>query len=149
MTVEHRAMVLATGWTILDPILAIFVATNILFAGYQLIGRATSGLMDKVNPKQDRIIREILQQAEAEGVCRFHELRHRNTGRTAWVEVHLLFSGESSLKDAHRKATEIETKINLALPGEVIVTTHLEPVENHGAEHQGGMAPSHLDASGR
>jgi cation diffusion facilitator family transporter len=140
-------LVMLTGWKILDPVMAIFVAINILFSGYQLIRRATSGLMDKVNPRHDRIIREILAQAESEEVCHFHELRHRNTGRTSWVEVHLLFPGESSLKIAHRKATEIEKRINKELPGEVIVTTHLEPVENHRAEHLGEMAPSHLGST--
>ncbi len=140
-------LVIATGWTILDPILAILVATNILFSGYHLVRRASSGLMDKANPTQDKLIRGILQDAEAEGICRFHELRHRNTGRTAWVEVHLLFPLESSLQDAHRKATEIEQRIHTALPGEVIVTTHLEPQENHRAEHLGQMGPSHIDPS--
>ncbi|MCA9445466.1 MAG: cation transporter [Candidatus Omnitrophica bacterium] len=140
-------LVLATGWTILDPIMAILVALNIVFSGYHLIQRATFGLMDRVNPKQDAVIREILEKAESEGVCRFHELRHRNTGRTAWVEVHLLFPEGSSLKNAHRGATEIEEKINAALPGQVIVTTHLEPLETHKAEHHGPENPSHLDPS--
>lgn len=140
-------LVLWTGWTILDPICAIFVATNILFAGYQLIGRAASGLMDQVNPDQDRLIRDVLAQADREGICRFHELRHRNTGRTAWVEVHLLFPDGISLQTAHRQATDIEKRIGDALPGEVIVTTHLEPQRNHTAEHRGEMGPSHLDVS--
>lgn len=140
-------LVIWTGRTILDPICAIFVATNILFSGYRLVGRAASGLMDQVNPDQDRIIRDVLALAEKEGICMFHELRHRNTGRTAWVEVHLLFPDGISLQTAHRQATEIEKRIGDALPGEVIVTTHLEPQRNHRAEHRGDMGPSHLDVS--
>jgi len=35
-----------TGWTLLDPLLAIAVALNILWTGYQLIRRSVEGLMD-------------------------------------------------------------------------------------------------------
>jgi len=144
--VAGLVLVLFTGWKILDPIMAIIVAVNILFSGYHLIRRASTGLMDKVDPEQDKIIRDILEEAESGGACKFHELRHRNTGRTAWVEVHLLFPEDHSLKTAHRKATEIERQIGASLPGDVIVTTHLEPLEHHSAEHHGEMAPSHMEA---
>lgn len=35
-----------TGIYILDPIIAILVAINIIYTGYQLISRSASGLMD-------------------------------------------------------------------------------------------------------
>ena len=87
------------------------------------------------DPKNDAVIRRILEEAEEEGLCAYHELRHRNTGRTSWVEAHLLFPGAVSVLAAHRAATSVENRIREALGGEVIVTTHLEPRENHEAEH--------------
>ena len=36
-----------TGWSILDPALAIIVALNILWQGWQVIGSSMQGLMDR------------------------------------------------------------------------------------------------------
>src|SRR3954468_15133517 len=39
-----------TDWQIIDPIIALAVAANIIFVGYQLLNRATHGLMDTALP---------------------------------------------------------------------------------------------------
>ena len=36
-----------TGWTILDPVLAVIVALNILWQGWHVIGSSVQGLMDR------------------------------------------------------------------------------------------------------
>ncbi len=46
-------MVKFTGWLILDPIIAILVALNIIYTGYKLISRSASGLMDATIPAED------------------------------------------------------------------------------------------------
>ena len=128
-------LVMATGWTILDPILAVVVALNILFSGYGLVRQSTEGLMDQVDPEKDAAIRRVLKQAEITSTCRFHALRQRDTGRTYWIEMHLLFPGNESLTDVHHAATTLEQKLKDAVGGEVVVTTHLEPLERHEQEH--------------
>lgn len=129
-------LVILTGWTRLDPSIAIVVGAQILFSGVGLIKQSMAGLMDQVDPAKDSSIRRVLEEAHSEGVCFYHELRHRNTGRTSWVEVHLLFPGAVSVREAHRAATGIEKRIRDAVGGEVTVTTHLEPLENHEEEHR-------------
>ena len=42
-----------TGWLIIDPIIAIIVAINIIFTGYKLISRSASGLMDASIPMDE------------------------------------------------------------------------------------------------
>jgi cation diffusion facilitator family transporter len=125
-----------TGKTWLDPLLAIGVATNILYAGWRLVREAILGLMDESNPRRDETIRKILLEASITNLCEFHELRHRNTGRTTWVEVHLLFPGEVTILEAHRIATSIENKLQAGIGGRVVVTTHLEPMDGHQEEHR-------------
>jgi cation diffusion facilitator family transporter len=142
-------LVLFTGYLRLDPLLAILVACNILWSGGHLVKQSLSGLMDQVDPEVDRTLRKILSEAEAEGYHGYHELRHRNTGRTYWVEVHLLFDGSLSLRDSHRVATRIESQVGEALEGRVIVTTHLEPeeqshVHEHDQDGDGSFSHSHF-----
>jgi divalent metal cation (Fe/Co/Zn/Cd) transporter len=57
----------------------------------------------------------------------FHQLRYRNTGRTHWVEVHLVFVDGTSIETAHARATEIERTLNEHLDGSARIITHLEP----------------------
>jgi cation diffusion facilitator family transporter len=133
-------LVLLTGWNLLDPLMAILVASNILFSGIGLMKESTQGLMDRADPEKDAAIRNILDEAKEQGLCSYHELRHRNTGRTFWVEAHLLFPGDVSVRDAHRTATAVEKRIRDAIGGVAIVTTHLEPRENHEEEHRKAIA---------
>ena len=39
---------IATGWAVLDPLLAIMVAVNILYQGWRVVGSSVQGLMDVV-----------------------------------------------------------------------------------------------------
>ncbi|MFH0907293.1 MAG: cation diffusion facilitator family transporter [bacterium] len=125
-----------TGWLPFDPICAILVATNILWAGFSLMRRSIGGLMDEADPKTDENLRAILDRETKEHGIAYHELRHRNAGRITWVELHLLFSDETHIKTAHRVATEIEEVVEQEMKSETHVTTHLEPKVDHQKVHQ-------------
>lgn len=128
-------LVVWTGWKPFDPILAIIVATNILWSGGKLVRQSVGGLMDEGDPQLARTITEILQrETQARGLV-FHEVRHRNAGTTIWVEFHLLFPRGTKIEDAHWKATEIEAILKSSLPLPMNVLTHLEPLEDHDKPH--------------
>ena len=44
-----------TGWTILDPLLAVLVAVNILWQGWQVIGSSVDGLMDRAVDRDEHL----------------------------------------------------------------------------------------------
>lgn len=129
-------LVLFTGWLPFDPICAILVALNILWSGGNLVRQSVSGLMDEGDPDIDKRIREVLEKETKARGLRYHKLRHRNTGNSLWVDLHLLFPDQTSLHDAHYAATEIEAAINAHMQMSVTVTTHLEPQEEHEEIHQ-------------
>ncbi len=127
-----------TGWLPFDPICAILVACNILWAGFSLMRRSVGGLMDEADPKMDENLRAILDRETKKHGIAYHELRHRNAGRTTWVELHLLFPDETHIKTAHRVATEIERVVEREMKESVEVTTHLEPKVDHARVHARG-----------
>ena len=127
-----------TGWLPFDPICAILVACNILWAGFSLMRRSVGGLMDEADPKMDEKLRAILDRETQKHGIAYHELRHRNAGRTTWVELHLLFPDETHIKTAHRVATEIERVVEREMKESVEVTTHLEPKVDHARVHARG-----------
>lgn len=119
-----------TGWGILDPLVAMVVALNIIWTGIQLVGRSVSGLMDAALPSQEqRLIQDVMEQYRKQGVS-FHALRTRQAAARRFVSVHLLVPGQWTVHDAHHVAEDFEADIRRALGGVVTVFTHIEPVED-------------------
>ena len=122
-------LVPVTGWWRLDPIVAIVVALQILWTGWQLIKRSFDGLMDKAIPEAEReIIVRILDTLRHEG-CDYHALRTRQAGRKHFVDVHILVPGAMSVQAGHDLVERIEHEIHVQAPN-VEVLAHMEPLED-------------------
>lgn len=129
----------ATGWMGFDPICAILVALNILWSGARLMWESASGLMDRADPNvQNALIARLDAATEKHGIS-WHQMRHRHLGDGQWVDFHLVFADETTVRDAHEIASEIEREILDELGAKTVVTTHLEPAEDHERIH--GHAP--------
>jgi cation diffusion facilitator family transporter len=128
-------LVLLTHWKPFDPLVAIAVAANILWSGGHLVWRSAVGLLDYSDPKAGREIRDKLDAICSELAIQYHGVRFRTTGYRQIIEVHLLFSGLTSVSEAHRLATILEERlpVELGMPAEVI--THLESLEDHADVH--------------
>jgi cation diffusion facilitator family transporter len=131
-------LTLATGWLPWDPICAIFVAINILVSGIGLIRQSVAGLMDRANPEIHAQLESVLDaQSEKHGIA-YHGLRHRNLGTMHWVDLHLLFPGDTPVQKAHGVATQVEHEVRKSLPSGAYVEAHLEAVEDHAEVHPEG-----------
>ena len=120
-----------TGWHILDPLLAIAVALNIVWTSVQLTRRSVLGLMDTALPEPERkLIESVMNKYHEKGVS-FHALRTREAAARRFVSVHMLVPGHWTVHDAHHIAEDFEADIREALGGVITVFTHLEPVEDH------------------
>jgi divalent metal cation (Fe/Co/Zn/Cd) transporter len=129
--VSNGKHVLTDSWT------SLIMAGNIIVSGYGLLQQSVSGLMDVASPELDSRLKEVLlRETQRHGIS-FHALRHRDSGKTHWVDVHLLFPDNISLKEAHRVATEIEKNVCSAMDRAVVITTHLECDGDHDAMHPG------------
>ena len=118
-----------TGWGILDPLIALVVAANILVAGSGLVRRSVGGLMDQaLGPDEQREIAAVLAGFEAEGV-QFHALRTRQAGRRAFVSVHVLVPSTWTVQQGHDEAERVEAALRDRIPY-ASVFTHLEPLED-------------------
>jgi cation diffusion facilitator family transporter len=130
-----------TKWLPLDPIVAILVATNIVWSGVQLVRRSIGGLMDEGDAELESAIAKTLDEETRARGLRYHELRYRSTGTSVWVELHLLFPPAMSLREAHERATDLERAFVERLPVQVKVITHLEPAAGHDDAHRGLGVP--------
>ncbi len=135
--VAGLALTQYTGWFILDPLIALTVALNILWTGGKLVRESVGGLMDEANPQIEEKIRKILEEETMNRGLEYHELRFRNSGNALWIEFHLLFPETALLNDAHHISTEIEAHICHSFEESVRILTHLEPMDNHDEIHHG------------
>lgn len=123
-------MVGATGWLFLDPLVALLVAANIIWAGVKLIRRSTLGLMDTAisSEKQNRV-RTILDRYVDDRGIDYHALRTRRAGMRSFVNVHILVPGAWTVHEGHQLLEEIEADIRRDVPG-AVVFTHLESLDD-------------------
>lgn len=123
------AVVYATDWLILDPLIAIAVAIQILFTGGSLIRRSFDGLMDRAIEREHcESIQRILEKARGEGAD-FHRLRTRIAGWKRYVDVHVLVPGHWTVQQGHDLVERIEHEIEAAVEhAEVLI--HLEALED-------------------
>lgn len=119
-------LALATGWLILDPILAILVALNILREGWHVISESVDGLMDASIDDETRAEVESIIQREMGEALQFHDLRVRLSGAVLFGEFHLVVAKEMSVGQAHDICDGIEKSLETKFPGSAF-TIHLEP----------------------
>ncbi len=119
-----------TGWIILDPIIALVVALNIVWTGFQLIKRSALGLMDTaVAPETcEKIVQVLDGYVTTQGID-YHALRTRQSGARKFISVHILVPDEWTVQKGHDLTEEIEKDIRSAV-SDSIVFTHLEPLED-------------------
>lgn len=120
------ALSVATGWLILDPLLAALVAINILWSGWKVMRESMSGLMDEAAPEHMLgQIRAIISR-EAIGAIEAHDVRTRQAGSVTFIDFHLVVPGDSTVEAAHCICDRIETALKSDVPGAQI-TIHVEP----------------------
>ncbi|HEX8297886.1 MAG TPA: cation diffusion facilitator family transporter [Rubricoccaceae bacterium] len=127
-------LAVATGWWVLDPLLAILVAVNVVVVGIRLIRESVGGLMDESIPVAEReTIREVLLGAMGEAI-EVHALRARRAGHHTFVEFHLVLPGETTVEASHALCDRLEAAVHAAVPASS-VTVHVEPeakAKGHG-----------------
>lgn len=122
-------LVKLTGLTILDPLIAIGVALNIIVTGWKLFHETASGLLDRSLPDEEqRQLEQLLASHETEHI-RFHALRSRVAGSRRFVSFHVLVPGHWSVQQGHDLCEQLEHEIATALT-RTHVLTHLEPIED-------------------
>jgi cation diffusion facilitator family transporter len=132
------ALVGLTGWYILDPIIALIVAANIVWTGVKLVRESGQGLLDTALPPDDQqVIANVQASYRAQGID-FHALRTRRSGSRRFVSMHVLVPGAWTVKQGHDLCEKVEMALHERLP-ETTIFTHLEPLEDPTAWQDTGL----------
>lgn len=124
------ALVFATGWLRLDPLIALAVALHIIWTGFGLMRRSWKGLLDAAIPREDagEVHKLFAEYGKRYGVA-FHALRTRQAGARRFISFHILVPDAWTVAQAHRLSEEIEERIRSLVPN-AGVFTHIEPISD-------------------
>ena len=121
-------LVAATGWHIVDPLVAIAVAVHIVWTGVMLMRRSFSGLLDAAIPEGERAeIEKIFTEYRRRYGVDFHALLTRQAGARRFISFHLLVPDAWPVDRAHQLSEEVEERIREMVPN-VITLSHIEPI---------------------
>jgi cation diffusion facilitator family transporter len=120
-----------TGWMILDGIVAIGVALNIIWTGYILMKRSALGLLDTTIPGEEKnLVIQVIDKYKSEHII-YHSLMTRQAGQRKFISFHLLVPKVWNIKEGHDLSEKIEKEIRNLFPGTPVnVFTHMEPLED-------------------
>jgi len=105
-------LVMLTKYTILDPIVAIIVALNIIGTGYKLIRQSVGGLMLETDPKLLEKIANTLSNFRKEYWIDIHELRYWKSGDGMFIDFHLILPCYFTIEQTHKEEKEITEMLN-------------------------------------
>ncbi len=118
-----------TGWNILDPLVALVVAANIIRTGVSIVRQSVSGLMDSAWPVEEQTtLQQVLKPYLKDGV-QVHALRTRQAGARRFVTFHVLVPDEWTVDHGHRLLEQMEASIRKEIPS-VNIVTHMEPIND-------------------
>ncbi len=138
-------LVWLTDKPVLDPIIALVVAANILRTAADLLWRSFHGLMDHALPAAElQQVRSIIESHLGPQMD-YHALRTRQAGSQRFVDFHLLVPGDYTVQRAHTLTGEIEEALRQALPG-LEITVHIEPIEERAAWEDSALLPLEQEA---
>ena len=124
-----------TGWLWLDPLLALLVASNIVWTGWQLVRRSASGLMDEVLPADQQAAVVAVPSATGPAASISTPCAPGRLARVVSSRFHILVPGAWSVQRAHDLPREIEAEIRNGCLPHASVLTHLEPLEDPVSAH--------------
>ena len=123
-------MVQLTGWLVLDPIIGLIVAANIVWTGFRILNDTAHGLLDTALPPEElEKIYRVLSRHEDDAV-NFHAVRTRAAGQRLFVSMHVLVPGYWTVKRGHDLSERIEKELANALQGNTTFFIHIEPSED-------------------
>ncbi len=117
-----------TGYSVLDPVIAILVSGIIFKAGYSISKKAVNNLLDHSLPFENiDKIEHIVQKYAYIATLKYHSIKARQVGPTKDIDMVLQFPENTSICECHKICDEIEKQIQVLYPN-CSISIHAEPL---------------------
>lgn len=120
-------LVWATGWYVLDSVIAILFALLIIYTGYGLVRSAMAGIMDETDTA---LVAEIVEQLHAHRSPHWidiHNLRVIKYGAHLHIDCHMTVPWYFTTREAHQEVEALERLVNDNRENPVELFIHIDP----------------------
>ncbi|MFH1789165.1 MAG: cation diffusion facilitator family transporter [Candidatus Altiarchaeota archaeon] len=115
------------GYSIFDSLIALLIVALIVRTGFRIIRDGSRTLCD-TSPLNPRDISAFVSKIP--GVFGCHKVRARGIDNEVFVDLHLLLSPQTPLKDAHALSHAVERKLKEEFGNIKDVVVHIEPAKD-------------------
>lgn len=120
-----------TGISIIDPILALVLATYVIIHVFKVLVDSVNYLIDaKIEDEKlndiESIISNVIEEEDSNNVVSYHRLRSRRAGKRCFVDVHVTVPKDLTVEEAHRICEKIENRMREKHP-DTDITIHIDP----------------------
>jgi cation diffusion facilitator family transporter len=118
-----------TGWELLDPLVAIAVALNILYSGGKLIRQSVGGLMNESDTELLRDVVTRLNERKRDPWIDIHQLRSWQSGDKHYIDFHLTMPYYWDVQTSHDEQLKVADSLKDLMDGKAEVLIHIDPCE--------------------
>jgi len=112
------------GYPVLDPIGGLVIAAFIARSGWLILWETSSVLSDRAAIEEIAIRDVVMSVPEVVG-C--HEIRSRGSADHVFLDLHVWFSGDTTLFEAHRLSHVVKDRLLAKYPQIKDAIIHIEP----------------------
>lgn len=115
-----------TGWTWLDPVLAIGFGIYIVYTGYQILRHSVGGIMDAADQVLLGQFVALLNRDRQPGWIDLHNLRVIRYGAKLHVDCHLTLPWYLNVHEAHQEVDALSEKIRAEFGESIELFVHTD-----------------------
>ncbi len=122
--------VMITEFKLLDPIIAIFVALNIIVTGYKLVRQSFRGLMQERDEELIEKIIPALNELRRDDFIEVHKLRAWSAGNFHSVDFHLIIPSYYSIEESHSIQKYLTESLREKIGTDLQTMIHFDPCKS-------------------
>lgn len=120
-------LVLLTGLSWLDPVIAILVGLQLAYSGYKIVRQALGVLMDEQDENILEELSAVLNKNRRPGIIDIHHLRVIRSGRFHHVDAHLVVPEYWDIAHVHDLTYDLEAEVVKSYGFDGELAFHLDP----------------------
>jgi cation diffusion facilitator family transporter len=124
-------LVKVTGWSWLDPVVALLVAAQLIYSGYLIVRQSAGGLIDEIDLSSLGKLVEAINKNRKVGLIDFHNVRIIRSGKFHHVDAHIVVPDFWETKKVHDECHEFEKKVVELYPFDGEFAFHVDPCQQH------------------
>lgn len=127
-------LVIMTGITWLDPLIAIIVGAHLAYSGFKIVTSSWGGLLDETDKEVLASLAQSIDKCRKSGIIDIHHLRVIRSGSFHHVDAHIVVPEYWDILKAHNETHDFEAEVvgSYAVSGEIAF--HIDPCKRSFCE---------------